>query len=114
MTYLFVVIALPVMNSVLSAQADFMRLLIANGLIVLVLFVLEKEWGFHFQATRKISYEKNELITPINRDRLLADLRERTGLVINHGTVGRIDFLHDSAELVIHYDEPKLSRSYNS
>ncbi len=107
MTYLFIVLALPVMNSVLIADADYVRLFIANGLIGLVLLTLEKGWGFHFETTKKIAYEKIELITPDNRDLLLADLRERTGLPVSRVSIGRIDFLRDSAELVIYYDEPK-------
>lgn len=107
MTYLFIVLALPVMNSVLIADADYVRLIIANGLIGLVLLTLEKGWGFHFETTKKIAYEKIELITPNNRDLLLADLRERTGLPVSRVSIGRIDFLRDSAELVIYYDEPK-------
>jgi hypothetical protein len=110
MTYLFIVIALPVMNSVLIADADYLKLFLANGVIALVLLTLEKEWGFHFESTKKISYEKIDLITPDKTDLLLADLRERTGLPISRVSVGRIDFLRDSAELVIHYDEPNLRR----
>ena len=40
-----------------------------------------------------------------NYDRLLADLRERTGLPVTHCEVGRIDFLRDVAELKIYYRE---------
>lgn len=110
MTYLFIVIALPVMNSVLIADADYLKLVLANGLIALVLLTLEREWGFHFESTKKISYEKIDLITPDKTDLLLADLRERTGLPISRVSIGRIDFLRDSAELVIYYDEPNLRR----
>ena len=35
MTYLFVIIALPVMNSVLVSTGDFAKLLVANGVMVL-------------------------------------------------------------------------------
>jgi hypothetical protein len=107
MTYLFIIIALPVMNSVLISDGDFMKLLVANGVIVLLLYVLEKEWGFHFEASKKITYEMIDLITPANRERLLADLRERTGLPVKRAEVGRIDFLRDIAEIKIYYDEPQ-------
>ena len=105
MTYLFIVIALPVMNSVLMSDGDIVQVLIANGVIVALLFVLEKGWGFHFEASKKITYEKIDLITPANRDRLLADLRERTGLLVSRVAIGRIDFLRDTAEVVIYYNE---------
>jgi multisubunit Na+/H+ antiporter MnhE subunit len=107
MTYLFIIIALPVMNSILMSNGDVMKLLVANGVIVALLYVLEKEWGFHFEASKKITYEKIDLITPANRDYLLADLRQRTGLPIKRAEVGRLDFLHDTAEIRIFYDEPQ-------
>ena len=107
MTYLFIVIALPVVNSILMANGDLMKLLVANGMIVALLYVLEKEWGFHFEASKKITYEKVDLITPAHRDDLLADLRQRTGLPIKRVEVGRLDFLRDTAEIKIYYDEPQ-------
>jgi hypothetical protein len=106
MTYLFIIIALPVMNSILMSNGDLMKLLVANGVIVALLYVLEKEWGFHFEASKKITYEKIDLITPANRDYLLADLRQRTGLPIKRVEIGRLDFLRDTAEIRIYYDEP--------
>ena len=76
----------------------------ANGLIVTLLYALENEWGFHFEDSNKIIYEKINLITPANRQLLLADLRQRTGLPVKRVEIGRIDFLHDTAELRIFYD----------
>ncbi len=111
MTYLFVIIALPVMNSVLMAAGSFAELLAANGFVVALLFVLEKEWGFHFEASKKITYERIELITPANGEALLADLRQRTGLPVKRVAVGRIDFTRDTAEITVYYDEPKPTRA---
>jgi hypothetical protein len=54
MTYLFIIIALPVMNSILMSNGEVMKLLVANGVIVALLYVLEKEWGFHFETSKKI------------------------------------------------------------
>jgi hypothetical protein len=107
MTYLFIIIALPVMNSIFMSNGDLIKLLAANGVIVTLLYVLEKEWGFHFESGKKITYEKIDLITPANRDYLLADLRQRTGLPIKRVEIGRLNFLRDTAELKIFYDEPQ-------
>lgn len=106
MTYLFVFIALPVMNSVLTSSADFVKMAVANAMVIAVLFALEKEWGFHFEASKKIIYDKIELITPDRRPLLLADLRARTGLPIRRVRVGRLDFVRDTADLIVAYDEP--------
>ncbi len=111
MTYLFVIIALPVMNSVLMAAGSVAELLAANAFVVAVIFALEKGWGFHFESSKRIIYERIELITPANRAALLADLRQRTGLPVKRVITGRIDFARDTTEIIIFYDEPKLKRS---
>lgn len=108
MTYLFIIIALPVMNSILITNGDLSQLLAANSAVVALLYLLEKGFGFRFEASKKITYEKIELITPANQQQLLADLRQRTGLPVKRAEVGRIDFLHDTAEVKIYYDEPVI------
>ncbi|MDE0265385.1 MAG: DUF4956 domain-containing protein [Bryobacterales bacterium] len=105
MTYLFVLIALAVMNSVLATQSDYARMLASNAVVVLVMFVLEREWGFHFEASKQIHYDKVELVVPSRKDELLADLRARTGLPVRHVAVGRIDMVRDTAELTLFFDD---------
>lgn len=106
MTYLFVIIALPVMNSVLLTGGNYMELVTANALVVAVLYVLEQGWGFRYDTSKRITYERIDLIRPENREQLLADLQQRTGLTITRVEVGRINFLRDTAELRIYYIEP--------
>jgi len=105
MTYIFVVIALPVMNSILLNENGFGLLLAANLLIVLVLYAIERGWGFQFLAHKIIQYEKIELIKPENRHLLLEDLHQRTGLSILKLEIGYIDFLRDTAKIKIYYQE---------
>ena len=107
MTYLFVMMALPVVNAVMISQSNYLGLAIANGAIILALFIAEKEWGFHYVSRKTLKYERIELIKPENYPLLLADLRERTGLDITHCEVGKLDFLQDVAEIKIYYNEPK-------
>jgi hypothetical protein len=106
MTYLFIIIALPVMNSMLISNGDLTQLLAANGVVVTLLYLLEKGFGFHFEQSKKITYEKIELVTPANQAQLLADLRQRTGLPVKRAEVGRINFLNDTADIRIYFDEP--------
>lgn len=110
MTYLFVVIALPVMNSTLMIEQAWTALIGANAIVLAVLFWLEQEWGFHYESAKAIRYKRIELIRPENHALLLADLHERTGLPIKRFTIGRINLLNDSAELVVYYDEAKKPR----
>ena len=113
MTYLFVLMALPVMDAVLLSQGSYLALLVANGMTVLVLVIAEKGWGCHYDQKRSVIYEKIDLIKPENHDRLLADLCERTGLPVTRCEVGRIDFLRDVAELKIYYSPAPESSKRN-
>ena len=77
--------------------------LIANLAILIVFFIVEKTMGFRYEARKSITYEKIELIKPKHYEALLTDLRERTGLPITRCEVGKIDFLHDVADIKIYY-----------
>ncbi|HEY9075542.1 MAG TPA: DUF4956 domain-containing protein [Anaerolineaceae bacterium] len=105
MTYLFIIAALPVMNSVGITGANGLHLILANLAIITILMVLEREWGFHYEASRRILYEKIELIRPDRQADLVADLEARTGLKIKRVAIGKVDFLHDTAQLKIYYDD---------
>jgi hypothetical protein len=106
MTYLFVIAALPVMNSAGAASAAWPQLAAANLAIVAVLLALEKGWGFRYEASKQVVYEKIELIRPERRAELVASLEQRTGLKIKRVVVGKVDFLRDVASLKITYDDP--------
>jgi len=52
---------------------------LANSLVILTLWLLEKGWGFCYQTSQKIIYENIELIVPSRRQELIADLEQRIG-----------------------------------
>lgn len=114
MTYLFVISALPVMNSAASGGEIWPQLIAANAAVLALMLVLEKGWGFHYEASKQIVYEKIELIAPEQRPELQADLEQRTGLKIKRIVLGKIDFLHDVVNLKVFYDDPTRDGWLNS
>lgn len=105
MTYLFICITVPFMNTLFMAtRITFPELIVVNVIVVVVIFVLEQGWGINYQADRQILYEKIDLVRPENYPELLADLRARTGLDIKYCRVDQIDFLRDTALITIFYD----------
>ena len=108
MTYLFVVIALPVLNAVLLDGQAYGQLAVANLATVSVLYGLERGWGFKYEARKTVTYERIEMIKPENWALLLADLQQRTGLPIKRIEIGRLNFLRDSAQIHIYYDAGAL------
>jgi len=107
MTYLFIIIALPVINSLIGTTDSFWQLLVANGLVLALLYGLEHEWGFYFESSSRMTYDRIDLIASDRREELLVDLRERTGLPVTRVKIGRMDFLRDSAEIKVYYDAPE-------
>ena len=104
MTYLFIILALPVMNSVLLSGGYWLEFTVSNILLLSILFILEKEWGFKYETSKKITYEKIDLIRPERRAELIRDLSERTGLKIKRVVIGNLNFLRDTAEIKIYFD----------
>ncbi|MFA5551701.1 MAG: DUF4956 domain-containing protein [Trueperaceae bacterium] len=105
MTYLFVVIALPVVNALLVPAGDLGLAAAANAFVLLVVFLVEQGWGFSFLERQPVRYERLDLVVPSRRPELIADLRARTGLEVESVEVKRIDLLMDVADLVITYCE---------
>lgn len=101
MTYLFVVIGVSVMNSLANQKMSFAEIITANVLIVVALYIMEKKWLLKRQITKKVQYEKIENIKPENYAILKRDLEERLGVEIDRIDVGDVDFLKDSATLIV-------------
>ncbi len=80
--------------------------MIADALVIAVLLLVEKGWGFQYVGHKTITYERIELLKPENHQALLDDLRARTGLDITRCEIGKLDFLRDVAEIRIDYVEP--------
>ncbi len=110
MTYLFIIVALPIMNATGIADNNWAGMIIADGLILLTIWILEKGWGFHYEISKTIIYEKIDLIVPEKYDELKADLEKRTGVKINKIVIGKIDFMRDIAYLEVFSDQdPKYN-----
>jgi len=114
MTYLFVLMALPVMDAILITQGNWGETILANAAILSVFYAIERVWDTQHELRKNVTYEKIELIKARNYPLLLADLRQRTGLEITRCEVGRIDFLHDVAEIKIFYAPPVLETRVES
>ncbi|MBS3805960.1 MAG: DUF4956 domain-containing protein [Bacteroidales bacterium] len=106
MTYLFVVIALSVINALANKQISYAELLFSNFIIVFACYGFEKLWLLKHRSRKNIVYEKIENVHPDRYQTLKQDLEERTGLSIEKIEIGNIDFLRDTARIRIYYYEP--------
>lgn len=108
MTYLFVLIAISIVNGA-GMASSYATFIAVNLLFIAIIWILEAAGLSSRKAQKIITYEKIALIKPERREELLADLRERTGLDIVKVQVGSIDFLKDTAFLKVTYipDDPE-------
>lgn len=111
MTYLFIVTALPVINSILLTADDYPAFAVTNIAVILVLYVLELGWGFDYEISKTIQYERIDLIRPDRWPELIADLEERTGLPIKRVEIGSFNFLRDSARITIYCDASAIENA---
>lgn len=103
MTYLFVIVALAVINA-LATVISYPELFVTNIVLALLVWFCEVNPRMKHTSTKLIQYDRIELVKPENRDMLMNDLRNRTGLDIVDVEVGGLDFLRDMAMLRITYN----------
>lgn len=102
MTYLFIIIALSVVNGI-GNELPFLELLVANLVIVLLMLFIEFEFLEGRTSTKLVIYDRIDMITPEKRPELIEDLKKRLGLDIVKVEVGQVDFLKDSAFVKVTY-----------
>ena len=100
MTYLFVIIALSLVNAI-SEGVPMIELAITN--LIFFVAVWFCEWRLKVLPSKIIQYDKMELIVPERKNELIADLERRLGLEIMQVEVGAIDFIRDMAMVKIRY-----------
>ena len=103
MTYLFIVIGLSMINSLGNKSISWFEILLANGIITIITYLIDRVWFNTIELTKTILYEKIELIKPENEQELIEDLKQRTGLQIVAVKIDKVDFLRDTAQIKIYY-----------
>ena len=103
MTYLFIVIGLSMINSLANKSISWMEILLANSIITIITYLIDRVWFSTIEQTKSILYEKIDLIKPENEQNLIEDLKHRTGLNITSVKIEKVDFLRDTAQITIYY-----------
>ncbi len=108
MTYLFVIIALSVVNAI-AASVNIVELLLTNVIVVFAVWMCEHR--LKMEPSKLVQYDRIELIKPERREELVADIEQRLGLHVKRIEVGAVDLLRDMAMLRVYYVDPKASNS---
>lgn len=103
LTYLFVVLGIALLNALANGGISAAELLIVNGVIVGAVCLLEATPFSGREHTRRVRYDRLDLLSPERAKELTEDLRMRTHLPVVRYEVGDVDLLRDTAEITIHY-----------
>ncbi|MBR6828087.1 MAG: DUF4956 domain-containing protein [Prevotella sp.] len=101
MTYLFIIIALAVVNAI-AEGVPMIELVLTNLIVICAVWLCEH--SLKTLPSKMIQYDRIELITPERREELKADLEKRIGVKVLKVEVGAIDFIRDMAILRIIYE----------
>ena len=104
MTYLFVIIAVSVINALSKNYLGYFELALVNLLLVGTLWILEKALMLRQEDSLLVVYENIENLHKEKEEELLLDLEKRTGIKIKRYHIQKIDFLRDVAQITIFFD----------
>ena len=104
MTYLFVIIAVSVINA-LAVTLSYIELLVTNLILLVASKLCENIRTLKHVSEKLVLYDRIDLISPEKRDEMLSDLKTRLGLDIVRVEVGAVDFLRDTAMVKVYYND---------
>ena len=103
MTYLFILIAVSVINA-LAVTLTYAELILTNSLFVCFIWLFEDIPWIKHVSEKLVKYDRIDLITPEHYDDMKADLEKRLGISIIRFEVGAVDFLKDIAMVKVFYE----------
>ena len=110
LTYLFVVIGIALVNALANGGTTTVELMAANVVIAGTVAVLEAAPFSAREQSRRVRYDRLDLLRPHATAELIADLRERTHLPVERVEIGNVDLLRNCVDVVIHYRSSSVSR----
>lgn len=104
MTYLFVIIAVSVINALSEDHVGYIGLTLVNFLLIGTLGALEKVLLMRQEDSLQVIYENIENLHKDKENDLIKDLEDRTGIKIKRYQINKIDFLRDVARITIFFE----------
>lgn len=106
LTYLFVVIGIALLNALANGGISLAELVLVNGVIVAAVWSLENVPSSGREMSRRVLYDRLELLGSGSSADLLEDLRKRTHLPVERYEIGDVDLLRDCADITVYYRGP--------
>lgn len=109
MTYLFILIAVGMLNS-FGEEIGLLERSIFNLSIIGLTLILERKICCRILETRKIKYDNMELLKPEFRNLLKHDIYQKTGIKPKDIEIESANFIDDTATLVVYFNENEKKR----
>lgn len=110
MTYLFIIIAVSVINGLSKNYFGYLELTYVNLLLIGAIWALEKILMMRQENSVVIIYENIDNLHKSKEEDLLLDLEKRTGVKIKRYQIDRMDFLRDVAWITVYFDNNRQSK----
>lgn len=101
MTYLFIVLTLGLVNASMTGP-DY-ELITLDVVIIGLAYGLDKDWLSKSIHTREMKLESLQFVVPQEMEKLVADLRVRTGLDIQRVKIKSVDLVKKRAVVEVHH-----------
>jgi hypothetical protein len=101
MTYLFIIMTIGLINSIMNST--YWEIIGLNAILIAVVYIVDGDRLMRNQKTKIIDYEGIENIRPEKHPLLIQDLSQKTGLDIQRISIEHIDFIKNKAEIKIYY-----------
>lgn len=103
MTYLFLVIAMAVMNALAPMSMPLLEVALGNALLWAIALVLERLLFVEHLVTKRVVYDRIELLQEGRREELREDLGRRIGETVERMEIGNVDLLRETAVIKVSY-----------
>ncbi len=101
MTYLFIIMTFGLINSIM--KGSYIEIVVLNAMIIIAVYVVDGNRLMRNQKFQTIDYPSIENIKPEQREKLIAELKECTGLDIQKITIEHIDVGKNKALIKLYY-----------
>lgn len=103
MTYLFLVIAVAVMNALAPLSMDILEVGVGNAALWVLALLLERVLFVEHLVTKRVVYDRIELLQEGRREELKADISKRIGEEVERIDIGDVNLLRETAVIKVSF-----------
>jgi hypothetical protein len=111
MGYLFLSLALGLLNAFASLDYSIYLLIIVNLAMVLLIYVIDRPSGLKHENMKEIVLDNLALINTNKREELLLDLKQKIGIPFHRVEIKSIDFFKETAKINAFYYSTFIEKS---